>query len=184
MWQPWSCCNLAHIELICGSLSTHTNTVTHIKSMKGDMACFRLCRDWMCSYHIYILKRDFCACVCLCVCGCLGVRHLTALNTLEGKGGNPVRGYPPILPCLFCLSCSVCFLNTTHVGQKDDEKTRPQWPKPAPRKREAERWTEGTEEKRKTIIVGLKEEPERGMLRVAVQWDLCHFPVIHEKQLG
>lgn len=48
--------------------------------------------------------------------------HLTALNTLEGKGGNPVRGYPSILPCLLCLSCSVCFLNTTHVGEKDDEK--------------------------------------------------------------
>lgn len=59
-------------------------------------------------------------CVHVCVGRCVGVKHLTALNTLELKGGNPVRGYPSIIPCLLCLSCSVCFLNTTDVGQKDD----------------------------------------------------------------
>lgn len=37
-------------------------------------------------------------------------------SILEGKGGNPVRGYPSILPCLLCLSCSLCFLNTIDAG--------------------------------------------------------------------
>ena len=84
-------------------------------------------------------------CVCVCVCVCVGVRHITALNTLEGKGGNPVRGYPSILPWLLCLSCSVCFLNTTHIGQKVDEKNGTTVAKPALLKQEEDRWTEGTE---------------------------------------
>lgn len=61
--------------------------------------------------------------MCVCLCACVGVRDITALNTLEGKGVNPVRGYPSILPCLLCLSCSVCFLNMTHEGQKGRKTT-------------------------------------------------------------
>lgn len=45
-------------------------------------------------------------------------------SILEGKGGNLVRGYPSILPCLLCLSCSLCFLNTIHAGRTEREREK------------------------------------------------------------
>lgn len=34
--------------------------------------------------------------------------EVLTLSILEGKGGNPERGYPSILPGPLCLSCSLC----------------------------------------------------------------------------
>lgn len=39
-------------------------------------------------------------------------------SILEEKGGNSVRGYPSILPCLLCLSCSLCLQNIIQTGQE------------------------------------------------------------------
>lgn len=160
MWQHWSGCNLGNIGANL-RVSCHTQRERERTSLSSRLASSGggmdncICDFW-----------GACAQVCVhvrtggVIYQCPTLSEVLAPSILEGKGGNTVRGYPSILPCLLCLSCSLCFLNTIHAGWVAEKNcaltcTAKNWQK------EKSDDTEWNNQKGTTYIADLKQPPNK-----------------------